>query len=310
MNQDKNTCPICNSIECEIYDNGHRLDINCVECGKYRITEIAYHLLISKNVKSFYSPFKIANASSWLRENQIFPISTNNIDELFNHKTPSLIEKAEKLMLYISRKYPVPGQYINDKDLLKPLSITWSINEEERSYILHEYLVKEKKFLSLGGNITITPTGWSYLDSLNKIFRDSKDCFVAMWFDDSTSDLWSKALYPAIEMSGFNPVRIDFVEHNNQIVDEILASINRSRFVVADFTGNRGSVYFEAGYALGQQKQVIFTCKNTGKDDDNNDFKKLRFDIEHFRFTFWRDDEYEDFKSELQNRIEATIVGE
>jgi len=33
------------------------------------------------------------------------------------------------------------------------------------------------------------------------------------------------------------------------------------RFIVADFTGQRGGVYFEAGYALGLRKPVIWTCK-------------------------------------------------
>lgn len=40
-------------------------------------------------------------------------------------------------------------------------------------------------------------------------------------------------------------------EHSNKIDDEIIGEIRRSAFIVADFTGHRGGVYFEAGFAMG-----------------------------------------------------------
>ena len=36
-------------------------------------------------------------------------------------------------------------------------------------------------------------------------------------------------------------------EHINRIGDEIISQIRRSKFLIADFTGHRGGVYFEAG---------------------------------------------------------------
>ena len=59
--------------------------------------------------------------------------------------------------------------------------------------------------------------------------------------------------------AGYDPVRIDHIEHINRIDDEIIAQINASRFVVADFTGHRGGVYFEAGYALGLGLPVFWS---------------------------------------------------
>ena len=55
----------------------------------------------------------------------------------------------------------------------------------------------------------------------------------------------------AISGAGYKPVRIDKHQHNNRIDDEIVAAIRQSRFVVADFTQQRGGVYFEAGLAMG-----------------------------------------------------------
>ena len=59
----------------------------------------------------------------------------------------------------------------------------------------------------------------------------------------------------------FTAVKIDGVEHINDINDEIIAQIRRSRFMVCGLTGYRGGVYFEAGFAYGLGLDVIYTCR-------------------------------------------------
>ena len=72
-----------------------------------------------------------------------------------------------------------------------------------------------------------------------------------MWFDKTMDNFFFNGIQPAIEHDGTKCIRIDFKEHNNKICDEIIAEIRRSRYLVADFTGNRGGVYYEAGFAYG-----------------------------------------------------------
>ena len=69
-----------------------------------------------------------------------------------------------------------------------------------------------------------------------------------------------------VRAAGYDPLRIDRVEHVAKIDDEIVAQIRRSRFVLADFTGHRGGVYFEAGFALGLNLPVIWTCRQDAVD--------------------------------------------
>ena len=56
-------------------------------------------------------------------------------------------------------------------------------------------------------------------------------------------------------------MRLDNEDYVGGITDEIMAQIKRSRFVVADYTAQRKSVYFEAGFALGLGLTVIPTCR-------------------------------------------------
>jgi hypothetical protein len=52
-------------------------------------------------------------------------------------------------------------------------------------------------------------------------------------------------------------------------------------FVVADITGARGGVYFEAGFAKALSRDLFFCCRSDRFDTDRH------FDTEHFQHTLW-----------------------
>ncbi|MBI3939084.1 MAG: hypothetical protein HY323_19085 [Betaproteobacteria bacterium] len=161
-----------------------------------------------------------------------------------------------------------------------------------------------KLVLRSGNSVRISPDGWAHLDQLGKANPRSHLGFCAMWFDSATEDLWKEGLEPEIRNAGYQPFRIDKHEHVNKIDDEIVASIRRSKFVVADFTygssGVRGGVYFEAGFALALGLTVVWTCRK-----DLIHPEKIHFDVNHYNFLAWEPGELEDFRDRLTNRIEA-----
>lgn len=119
-----------------------------------------------------------------------------------------------------------------------------------------------------------------------------------MWFHDSMADAYEQGLQAGVLNAGYNPLRIDRLEHVNRIEDEIIRPINASRFVVADFTGHRGGVYFEASYALGKDIPVFWTCRKA-------DMNELHFDIRQFNGIDW--DSPAELASRLSARIEAVL---
>ena len=120
-----------------------------------------------------------------------------------------------------------------------------------------------------------------------------------MWFDHSMNNVWENGFKPGIEATGIKPMRVDLKEHNEKICDVIISEIRKSSFLVADFSGNRGGVYFEAGFAKGLGIPVIFTCQ-AGEWE-----KQLHFDTRQYNHIIW--DDPEDLKQKLENRIRATI---
>ena len=131
-----------------------------------------------------------------------------------------------------------------------------------------------------------------------------------MWFSTEMNDIYETTFKPTIEAVGFSPFRVDNHQHNNDITDEIIAGIKNCRFMVADMTGYRGGVYYEAGYAKGLGKQVIFTCRRdwfAGVIEGDIVLKeRVHFDINHQNFIVW--EAPEELSRRLTARIQATIL--
>lgn len=148
----------------------------------------------------------------------------------------------------------------------------------------------------------ITPDGHSHLAELEKKVIASTRAFVAMWFDESMGAAYEHGLALGISDAGYEPLRIDRIDHNNKIDDEIIAEIRRSRFLVADFTqgrnGTRGGVYYEAGFAHGLDIPVIFTCRADA-------IKKVHFDTRQYNHIKW--ETFGELRTRLAQRISATI---
>ncbi len=122
--------------------------------------------------------------------------------------------------------------------------------------------------------------------------------FVAMSFADDMTPIWTDGFLPGIKAAGFTPFRIDQQQFNEKICDRILAEIRSCGLLVADFTHHRGGVYFEAGFALGLGKHVIWTCKKTY-------LKKAHFDTRQYNHIAWKD--AADLRAQLEDRIRATV---
>ena len=120
-----------------------------------------------------------------------------------------------------------------------------------------------------------------------------------MWFDNSVKGAWL-ATDEGIRQAGYTPLRIDQKQHNNEITDEIVAEIRKSKFLVADLTGHRNGVYFEAGFAKGFGLEVIWLCR---KDDLGN----AHFDTRQYNFILWEVSNLPALTKALKDRIEATL---
>ena len=167
--------------------------------------------------------------------------------------------------------------------------------------------------MDMSGHFTLTLLGIQQAEQSEREHGTSNTCFVAMWFSNELDNVYINAIKPAIEDKAFYDyvaVQVGKKEHNNDITDEIIAGIRSCHFMIADMTGYRGGVYFEAGFAKGLGKPVIFTCrKDWFEGNDGKDGKpvkeKVHFDINHQNIIVWETED--ELKKRIVDRIRATI---
>jgi len=251
------------------------------------------------------------------------------------------IEKIEIALLNIDSKCKFFGDYIsvnleNDypyyhcfeqKELHPLLVMLLESGFIESEYISADHIYQRQ---TIHEKLCITPKGYERIRELKKTGKDSRQCFVAMWLEDEMLTVYEIAIKPAIEYkeegqkeSRFKALIIGEKEHTNDINDEIISEIRRSRFMVCDLTGYRGGVYWEAGFAYGLGLEVIYTCREDWikkiKKEIKNESGKIHpiiqqgihFDLEHRNRIEWKNDTKDDlskFEKDLRDRIKAVIT--
>jgi len=207
------------------------------------------------------------------------------------------IESIDRILVYILRKIDSADEGIELQQT--DCSIAYAKTPAEFSYFLWKAVeLGYLQYLSDKAQWQLTLNGWKHLAELPQKEIRPNQAFVAMWFDKDLVDAWENGLKPALRQTGYDPIRLDYTEYNEKIDDKIIAEIRKSGLLVADFTGQRGGVYFEAGFAMGLGIPVIWTCRDT-------DVGNLHFDTRQYNHIIWTD--AATLKERLINRIEATL---
>lgn len=295
-------CPVCRMSPCDVRpaeNDDYR--VSCPRCGDFQITYEGYINFRSVPV----SDKQRIIASSLLHEmGGNVRLETSDEERLFYSRDISVLEKADKLLLALARRTEIVGIKLHiENDDFELMAECWAFAWEELRGLLYllqdmKRIISQGDMLKAGRDVTILTEGWKRIEELNQQTHDSVQGFVAMWFNDEVNHIYSECIAPAIRAAGFEPHRVDEREHIGKIDDEIILQIRRSRFVVADATGTRGGVYYEAGFAHGLGLPVFWTCR-----EDH----KLHFDVRQYNCIFWKSDQLPDFKQALAARIEAVL---
>lgn len=289
-------CLLCNLEETEEQNHPDgRIFYDCRKCGRFFKISL-FPINIPEEIKHLVSGY-----TRELKEvgNDPPPITEENAN-LFAKLAPTkIIEKIDRILFNIANKcsYPAEDIHINPED---DYPLGYCKNTAEFNYFLR-YLTESNLLIYRPPNRwRLTVQGWERVDNIQKTSATSSQVFVAMNFDGDFDTCYEEGIKLALEETNYRPYRIDREEHADKIDDKILSEIKRSRFIIAEFTGQRHGVYFEAGYALGLGIPVIWTCK---EDDLGN----LHFDTRQYNHIAWSSEN--DLKEKLINRIRV-LIGE
>jgi len=293
---EQDPCEICRTQSATLQTPGYDgIQQRCPRCGEFMLTGTACNMIRSIDNEAR------TKLSGWIRHQNMLgdipELSSEHIRLIVSAPTPGIIERANRLLEVAARQQGGLSGVFNIQDPALE-SATYSSGYGEVRQLAA--FLAERGFIQIGGatQATVTPAGFVRLEQLRDSQVDSTQGFVAMWFTEQLKDAYVNGFELGIRNAGYEPLRIDQLEHVGKIDDEIIAQIRRSRFVVADFTGQRGGVYFEAGFAMGLGLPVIWTCHGA-------EIENLHFDIRQFNCIAWSNPP--ELAARLQRRIEAVI---
>jgi hypothetical protein len=163
-------------------------------------------------------------------------IVSSNIDDLLASLpkyTPA--EKLDNLLQQIGERTQALGED-SEFDCSTDYPLLVLRDPGELDYLL-QVLIDGGLVKPSPDGVQLTMQGWERVQEIARVGRSSNRVFVAMWFDPSMNDVYERAIEPAIKEAGYAPLRVDRSEHVNRIDDEIIGQVRKSRFMVADFTG-------------------------------------------------------------------------
>ena len=299
-------CPICKTSVQPVRASLESYSVPCVRCGHLRMHEDHWEELHAVRFPGNESRIR-ANISGWLRERSDqargpIPVTPELVKQLATLNMPRIEGRIDRLLKALDARTDFLGQPVIDTHTewaTSWVARTWSLHFEELltllAYSEDAGLVKLDTLETPSEGVTILPAGWKRIEDTFARNAPTIQVFVAMAFTDDLQEAYDIGIDPAIRATGYSPLRIDRKEHANKIDDEIIGEIRRSRFVVADLTHQRQSVYYEAAFGQALNLPVIWTCH---KDD----LKNTHFDVRQYNCIDWST------PIELRDRLEKRIA--
>jgi len=243
--------------------------VECRTCGKFTLTGTAEALLRN------FPPARRVILSAVLRDASLngqppLEVDSYSLDALSDpSRVPKTVgERLERIGRLLEQRQDRIGAAVN----LMPedeYPVAFARDGDEFWAMLR--ILRDRGDITLSSGrlnnaplaVTLTPKGINWLDRIRVTRRTEGNLvFVAMPYDDPYKDAFEPGVRAACGALGYNAEPLYRDESNAMWMDRILSRIRESRFVVADISEHRGGVYLEAGYALGQNLPVIFTCKD------------------------------------------------
>lgn len=320
------SCPICKQSTEHFKDiEGFKSEVICNYCGEFIIEKSLQAILDSKQYNQL-------RTGSWIREQNAFGITpelkATDFDKLISLKDKKINQKYELLLNYMYSEKTIEFVLSNLNRLY--LVLFWCENIKEFNMLIFKAIELNHLKLVFDGmthkEYSITYDGKEFVENLG-LDNNSNKIFMAFHFTKEMKEKFESTIIKAVNDASegkLEAIRVSSstTEHDTKIDDELIGMIKSSKAIIADFTGNRTAVYYEAGFAMGLGIPVIWTCKDEniiegeegyGKFTDNEGkerYKKhidlLSFDTRQYPHIFWKNEE--DLYKQVLNRLKAKIL--
>jgi nucleoside 2-deoxyribosyltransferase len=317
-------CTVCGG-QANIYNREHGIGemVDCARCGDF---QVSYDVAIAFNLP-FRNPKEQALASYVVRKMQkpqTRPRLTTEFFEALRFQTlPTPAEASDNLIVWLAQQADGrPGTateiaYANPTLLgmvgvVGPEDIRWIVENLRSEQMLVGRVDPELDRVGRGAardhlpGSQLTARGWQHFEELKRAHISSRYAFLARQFNNPDLDhVFEKCLYPSVEQTGYE---LRTVTQRAGLIDAVIEDeIRRCRFLIADLSDDNAGAYWEAGFAEGLGKPVIYLCRANAKDGTP---KKTHFDADHRHTVRWDLASLDQTATNLKAVIRNTLLGD
>lgn len=313
---DETECPICLGVdgvpaEVRMDFATNRSLVECPACGQFSITREAiydYSRDLSEEQRR-----AVSHDLRWRNElgSDLPELTTASFVQYgVAESLPSMPEQLDNLLSFLALRLKHAGRQYPKIDP----AMTSAIGAIDRAAAvsLVEFMTDGGYLTSLSASthsgrdakfIAPTLTGWVRAGELAKGRESEQFAFMAMKYGDPVLEAYViDVIRPAIEETGH---RLEVLRDRPAagLIDNYLRSrLRLCKFVVADLTHANNGAYWEAGFAEGLGKPVIYTCERSVFDASTT-----HFDTNHSQTVVWHQDDPDETRKQLVACIQNTF---
>jgi hypothetical protein len=305
-------CPICQWADKEVAlkpENPMKVWVDCPRCGRFALDaawlcdveegKFSPHFSDRQRAVLGYAIRKSNPQKTWSEGDIRKALDRNYL--------PSVAEQADNLILYLGYMQKSAGDRI-ELLYLKVLFLIGATESHDVMFLLRG-LDKENLIVGSAGSqnatAVLTIKGWERFAQLSRGVEASNQGFMAMPFGyEELTRIFYDHWKPATDQTGLPLERLDENPKAGSISNRMQVQIRRSKYLVAELTYNNPGAYWEAGFAEGLEKPVIYLCEKSFFDDPANG---VHFDVSQKQGVIWEADKLDEAKEQLKNIIRNTF---
>lgn len=310
-------CPICETGLRKSESREYRYFYECPRCGPFSLSREAKDDLGWYLSRTDGAALKLSYALYRMTKREMWAMLTGDLlkDIISQTELPRPQGQLENLIIWLGENQPNIGSPTTVVENV--ISASGAADMSVVGFLISQAImlgiVEGKVTPTLAGKFSSTPIkltmkGWGLFEELQRGKASGRNAFMAMKFGDPELDgIFKDHFKQAVKDTGFDLKRLDEGQPAGLIDDRMRVEIRQSRFLIADLTHNNNGAYWEAGYAEGLGKPVIYTCR---KDVFDNKTQGTHFDTNHHLTVAWEPDKLTGAAEKLKATIRATLPEE
>ncbi|MBS0240151.1 MAG: hypothetical protein JSR89_17185 [Proteobacteria bacterium] len=290
------SCKVCGLVALKESREGHSFLVECERCGTYRISDTCVAIIGPSDKRGLLnSEQKRASVGYWLRDHQrdgfVPTLKSDTVEMLAKAPwLPSLHDQKENLLRLIASRAEGPGVTIVIEDFAdqyaigagKQATVGELLKQLAREGLADQGRSKTTVSTNEDAEVfdaSLTFAGWLAHEDILRGKTSGKNAFIAMPFNKpDLEEAWLPRLRLAVRETGFELKRVDDEPEPGLIDVKMRVQIRQARFLIVELTHANNGAYWEAGFAEGLGKPVIYCC---------HEDEKAHFDVDHSWRVVW-----------------------